>query len=263
MDLKKTYREQFGYVRTVTDRNSTLSYAELDFLKLAAGQSYTIEEPGKEFALVPLSGTCSVRGEGFFFERVGKRKSPFDGPAEVAYVCRVPFTVTAAEGDVRLAVCKAPAEKQYPPAYVPLDRVAQKTLGKGHYAREAAFIFPESVPANFLYIGEFWVEDGFWASYPPHKHDVDAPPGEGALDEIYYFEFDRPEGFGFQAVYSADGTLDEAYTVRTGDLVEVPRGYHPFSVAPGYKNYCLWIMAGRRRGLLSSTEEKHRWMLGS
>ena len=64
-------------------------------------------------------------------------------------------------------------------------------------------------------------------------------------------------------MYSADGTLDEAYTVRTGDLVEVPRGYHPFSVAPGYKNYCLWIMAGRRRGLLSSTEEKHCWMLGS
>ena len=51
MNLKKTYVEKYGYERVTTDRNSPLAYAELDFLKLANGQSYTIDERGKEFAL--------------------------------------------------------------------------------------------------------------------------------------------------------------------------------------------------------------------
>ena len=62
-------------------------------------------------------------------------------------------------------------------------------------------------------------------------------PREGALDEIYYFEFDKPQGFGFQAVYSAERDINEVYKIENGDFVEIPRGYHPMTVAPGYKNY--------------------------
>ena len=68
MNLKKTYVEKYGYERVTTDRNSPLAYAELDFLKLANGQSYTIDERGKEFALIILYGKCSVKGENFCFE---------------------------------------------------------------------------------------------------------------------------------------------------------------------------------------------------
>ena len=104
------------------------------------------------------------------------------------------------------------------------------------------------------------MENGKWASFPPHKHDVDDMPAEGFLDEIYYYEFDRPQGFGVQMVYSADKDPDKAYKVVSGDFVEIPKGYHPFSVAPGYKNYCLWIMAGKHRGIFCTTEEKHKWI---
>jgi 5-deoxy-D-glucuronate isomerase len=44
-------------------------------------------------------------------------------------------------------------------------------------------------------------------------------------------------------------------------MVVIPKGYHPFTVAAGYKNYCLWIMAGKNRGLLSSSEECHKWIV--
>ena len=73
MNLKKGYVEKYGYERVITDRNSILTYAELDFLKLADGQSYTITEKGKEFALIVLYGKCAVKGEGFEFGEVGKR----------------------------------------------------------------------------------------------------------------------------------------------------------------------------------------------
>ena len=262
MNLKKSYTEKYGYERVITDRNSPLVYAEADMLKLAEGKSYTVDECGKEFVLIVLYGKCEVRGDGFCFSEVGCRESVFDGAAESAYIGKdTPFTVTAMGGDVKLAVCKAPAEKYYAPYQIKQNEVETKTFGKGSFVREVAFTFPESKEANHLYIGEFWVEDGGWASYPPHKHDVDDLPREGALDEIYYFEFDKPQGFGFQAVYTSEGDINEAYKIENGDFIEIPKGYHPMTVAPGYKNYCLWIMAGKSRGLLSAPEECHKWVV--
>ena len=261
MNLIKHYTEKYGYERVVTDRNSTLTYAEMDMLKLRNGESYRVEEYGKEFVLVVLFGTVSVKGEGFSFENVGKRKSVFDGVAETVYIGKdTAFTVSATNGDAKICVAKAPADKYFKPAVLREEDVKTKDLGKGSYKRKASFIFPETIEANLLYIGEFWVEDGNWASFPPHKHDVDDMPTEAFLDEIYYFEFDKPQGFGVQMVYSKEGDIDKAYRVKTGDLVEVPKGYHPFSVAPNYKNYCLWIMAGKNRGIFSTTEDEHKWM---
>ncbi len=259
MNLKKSYVEKYGYERVVTNRNSPLTFAELDFLKLADGQRCTITEKGKEFALMILYGKCKVCGDGFEFN-AGKRLNVFDGVAEAVYVGKdTEFTVTGVDGDVKIAVAKAPAEKYFKPQCVKTEDITTKALGKGAYARTAAFNLSEKVEANLLYIGEFWVEDGNWASFPPHKHDLDNMPIEGFLDEIYYFEFDKPQGFGVQMVYSKEGDINEAYKVKSGDMVEVPKGYHPFSVAPGYKNYCLWIMAGKNRGIFCTQEEEHKW----
>lgn len=261
MDLKKTYTEKKGYERVVTARNSPLVYAECDMLKLDAGETYTVDEPGKEFVLVVLYGKCEVFGNNFCFAEVGCRETVFDGAAESVYIGKdTPFTVRATS-TVKIAVCKAPAEKQYAPYQIKQSGVVKKIFGKGSFVREVAFTFPETGNANHLYIGEFWVEDGKWGSYPPHKHDVDDLPREGALDEIYYYEFDKPQGFGFQAVYTEEKDINEVYKVENGDFVVIPKGYHPFTVAPGYKNYCLWIMAGKERGLLSSSEECHKWVV--
>ena len=261
MNLKKSYIEKYGYEKIITDRNSPLAYVEADMLKLADGQSYTIDEPNKEFVLIVLYGKCAVKGDGFKFDCVGKRNNVFDGAAESLYIGKdKPFTVTGLGGDVKICVAKTPAEKYYEPCHIKAEDVVCKTFGKGSCIREVAFTFPETINSNHLYIGEFWVDDGKWASYPPHKHDVDNMPIEGALDEIYYYEFDKPQGFGVQMVYTKDGSINEAYKVQNGDFVEIPRGYHPFSVAPNYKNYCLWIMAGKNRGLLSTTDEDHKWM---
>ena len=105
MNLKKSYVEKYGYERVVTDRNSPLAYAELDFLKLADGQSYTIDEKGKEFALIILYGKCSVKGKNFAFDNVGSRKNVFDGPAEAVYVGKdTSFTVTGKGGGLLLFI---------------------------------------------------------------------------------------------------------------------------------------------------------------
>lgn len=263
MNLKKTYKEEYGYVRFITDRNSPLTYAEMDMLKLHDGESFDIDEIEKEFVLIVMEGKCNVEGKDFLFEKVGFRKSTMEiVGAESVYVGKnTPFRVTAIEGDVRIAVCKAPAPKYFPPQCIRHEDIKMARFGKETFQRDVAFTFPETMQANYLYIGEYWVENGFWASFPPHKHDVENGV-EGALDEIYYYEFDKPQGFGIQMVYTQDKSIDEAYKIEHGDAVEIPRGYHPMAVAPGYKNYTLWIMAGPRRGLLSSGEPCHQWIVG-
>ena len=47
------------------------------------------------------------------------------------------------------------------------------------------------------------------------------------LEETYYHRLNPPQGFAFQRVYTDDRSLDEAMAVEDGDVVLVPKGYHP------------------------------------
>lgn len=260
MSYKRHWDGGYGCQSIYTKENSACQLIEVDMLKLAAGQSFTYEEKDKEYALILLGGTCSISGDGLDFKQIGKRATVFDGPATALYIPRNrKFTVTA-ETELAVAVCKSPAEKDFESALVKPEDVVIKDLGKPGWQRQAHFIVDERIDANLIYVGEAFVEGGQWASFPPHKHDEDKMPAEGILEEIYYFEFDKPTGFGIQKVYTSDGSIDETYTVKNGDFVEIPRGYHPCCCAPGYKCYYLWIMAGKNRGFFMSTDPDHVWL---
>ncbi|MDO4630039.1 MAG: 5-deoxy-glucuronate isomerase [Planctomycetia bacterium] len=258
---KKSWNKENGKSAVITYENSSLDWLEVDMVKLQPGDSKKYHEGGKEYGLVLLGGQCSVTGEGFCFENIGKRKDVFDGPATCVYVPgETPFTITGVT-EVTVAVCKAPAnDGDFEPKLINPEDVVIKDLGKPGWERQAHFILDERTSANMIYIGEAYVKGGQWASYPPHKHDDDNMPTEGVLEEIYYYEFDKPAGFGIQRVYTKEGEIDETYTVKSGDFVEIPRGYHPFCCAPGYDNYYLWIMAGENRGFYMTTEEGHKWL---
>ena len=260
MNYKKNWNGENGKSAVITKANSSLDMLEVDMLRLQKGEIKKYSETDKEYGLVILGGKCSVEGAGFSYQGIGRRRDVFDGPATCVYIPRnCAFTITGEE-DVRIAVCKSPAEKDFEPVLIQPEDVIIKDLGKTGWERQAHFILDERVDANLIYIGEAYVPSGNWASYPPHKHDDDNMPTEGVLEEIYYYEFDKPSGFGIQRVYSKEGDIDETYTVQNGDLVEIPKGYHPFCCAPGYHNYYLWIMAGKNRGFYMTTEEKHKWL---
>lgn len=260
MKLKKHWNGQYG--KSAFIKNGTLGMIELDMLKLREGeQKHYYETDNKEYGLIILGGKCSVVGEGFSFEHIGKRKNVFDGPAASVYLPRnCDFTVTAEEGEVEIAVAKCPAEKDFPPKLVNPEDVIIKHLGKDGWKREAHFNIDERLDANLIYIGEAWTEGGMWSSYPPHKHDDNNMPEESFMEELYFYRFDKPTGFGIQRVYTKEGDIDETYTVKNDDAVEIPRGYHPCTCAPGYKLYYLWIMAGKIRGFHMTTDEDHKWL---
>lgn len=260
MNLKKTWTKKYGKSEIITKENSPCRNVEIDMVKLADGGKKSYCEENKEYGLLILGGKCTVEGEGFKYENIGERETVFDGNATCVYVPRnTEFTITAC-GEVSIAVCKSPSFKDHMPVLIKPEDVVEKDMGKPGWERHAMFVLDERVEADQIYIGECYVEGGQWASYPPHKHDDMNMPTEANTEEIYYYEFKKPQGFGIQKVYTMEGDIDETYTVKSGDFVEIPRGYHPFHTAPGYYNYYLWIMAGPVRGFYMTTDEDHLWL---
>lgn len=260
MNLKRTWDKSLGCTTVYRKEDSACQLIEVDMINLTKGMSHTYDEQDKEYGIIILGGKCTIKGDGVDFENIGKRKDVFDGPATACYIPRNrKFTITADE-NVMISVSKCPAKKDFEPVLVNPEDVIIKELGKPGWERQAHFIVDERLSANLIYIGEAYVHGGQWASYPPHKHDEDNMPTEGVLEEIYYFEYDKPEGFGIQKVYTKDGEIDETYTVKNGDFVEIPKGYHPCLCAPGYENYYLWIMAGENRGFFMTSDPDHAWL---
>ena len=109
-------------------------------------------------------------------------------------------------------------------------------------------------------MGETHIPAGNWSSSPPHSHEKEVPGIETQLEEIYYFRFRPPQGFGFQGVYTLDRELEEAYIIHDGDVVLVPRGMHPNVAGPGYEMYMLWGMAGTGKDWIPFEDPAHNWI---
>ena len=215
----------------------------------------------RELCLVVLGGRCDVNSDHGEWAGVGERESPFDGLPHAVYL--PPRTELSVEGSAEVALCWAPASKGVEARLIGPDDVGVETRGSGAMEREIHNILMEDAPAESLLVTEVLTPDGHWSSYPPHKHDRDAPPDETFLEETYYHRIRPDHGFGLQRVYTADGSLDESVAFGDGDVVLVPRGYHTVSAPPGYELYYLNVMAGPSREWRMQNDPEHEWLLNS
>lgn len=235
-------------------------YLGFQTLRLSPGESYDHETGRRELAVVLLGGTCSVRSSAGNFQSIRGRANVFSGLPHAVYLpIETSFTVTA-ETSCDLALCYAKAEEGRPAALVSPSDVRVEIRGGGNATRQINHIIQPDFPAHRILICEVYTPSGNWSSYPPHKHDVHNPPGEVNLEEIYYYRIDRPEGYAIQKVYTQDGRIDETLTVRDGDLVLVPEGYHPVVAAPGYNVYYLNALAGSARSMAASDDPQFAWV---
>ncbi len=169
--------------------------------------------------------------------------SPFDGEPAALYVPAGSRWRVTAESDLELAVCTAPGKAGARPARaIRPENLSKETRGKGTNTRYVTNILPEDQPADSLLVVEVIAPGGHTSSYPPHKHDQDNLPEESLLEETYYHRMSRPQGFAFQRVYTdadenGDRSLDETMAVEDGDVVMVPKGYHPCAACYGYDQY--------------------------
>ncbi|SEF61091.1 5-deoxyglucuronate isomerase [Bryocella elongata] len=245
-----------------TDRAADFGFEHISFAvrRLLAGASFHELLTGRELCIVMLGGTCSITSSAGDFATVGDRATVFDGKPHALYLpLDTDYTVTATT-DCDIAFCYCKAEQHFPAHHITPDECAVEIRGGGNATRQINSIIPPHFRAQRLLICEVYTPSGNWSSFPPHKHDVHNPPGEVDLDEIYYYKIDKPGGFAIQRVYTADGRLDETITVRDGELVIVPEGYHPVSAGHGYNVYYLNVLSGSARSMAASDDPDHAWV---
>jgi 5-deoxy-glucuronate isomerase len=248
-------------LRAGTWKQVTPESAGWSFLFFGVRQrSFAAETGDVEIALVVLGGRCVVEAEGARWELVG-RDTVFDGMPWALYLPR--DTAYRVEGDAELGICGARCERRREPVLVRPEDVEVEVRGAGNATRQINHIVKPDFPAERLLVVEVFTPAGNWSSYPPHKHDEDRPPGEVVLEETYYYRTAKPEAFAVQRVYSPRHGLDVTATVRDGDLMLVPYGYHTTAAAHGYDLYYLNALAGERRSMAAADDPGLAWIRGA
>jgi 5-deoxy-glucuronate isomerase len=224
-------------------------------LRLDAGASTTFRLNDEESVVVLQEGrgTFAAGGKSWPVSRSGV----FAERATAVYLPPGVELVARAETPLEAVLFSTPASPGGEPALIKPDQVQVNARGKGIYTREVHNIFVDDPHVRRLMVGETFNPPGHWSSYPPHKHD--GRDGEPTLEEVYYFRVDPPQGFGQQMLYTNDGEC-VTHSVRDGDTVLLPYGYHPVSALPGYRLYYLWAMAGEQRKLALYEDPAHTWI---
>ncbi|WSQ09334.1 5-deoxy-glucuronate isomerase [Streptomyces sp. NBC_01231] len=234
------------YVVDIDPKRAGWTHSSLRIVELEPGGTHTFTAGDSEWIVVPLQGGCTVQTEGEEFQLLG-RESVFAGVTDFAYVPRDARALIASGAGGRFALAGAKCERQLPARYGPAPEVPQEQRGSGNCLRHVRnFASADAFDCDKLIAVEVVTPGGNWSSYPPHKHDENRPGEEAELEEIYYFEVDGPNGFGYQRVSpSREGGADVLAEVRSGDAVLVPDGWHGPSIAqPGHDMYYLNVMAG-------------------
>jgi 5-deoxy-glucuronate isomerase len=109
------------------------------------------------------------------------------------------------------------------------DDIFGKDVWDNKMKRTVRTIFDyKNAPYSNMVNGEVINHQGGWSSYTPHHHPQ---------PEVYYYRYERPEGFG------ACFIDDAAYKVKDGSAAAIPGGKtHPQVTAPGFPMYYCWMI---------------------
>ena len=245
-----------GMTVGITPRQAGWKFVRFAVHQLAPRSTWRSVSKKEEICIVLLEGVCEVDCDGQRYT-LGPRADVFTAYPHAIYLpSGVRFAVTAGSPTV-VAECAAPASRRFPVRLIRPQDCGFEIRGGGNATRQIIDILPPAFPAHRLLICEVFTPGGNWSSYPPHKHDRDAPPREVDLEETYYYRFRAPEAFGVQRLYGPKDTPDVTLTVRHGDLVLVRDGYHPFVAAHGFDAYYLNVLAGTRRSMAASDDPRY------
>lgn len=239
-----------GYVSIATPDNSPLEQITFGRLQLTRSSApYTALTEGNEVVLDILSGICDVTvtfaADTQSYSNLGGRGDVFAGrPTLICLPPKTEYRIVSRSPHLDLAVSAAPCPDGGQPTIIAPDDNETRIVGAGNWERHVHLGTVGTGLTRRLMVGETINKPGCWSSYPPHKHDEDRP-GEASMEEVYFYVVKPKQGFGVQCLYQhpeVPDRLDEAFIVRDGDMVVLPRGYHPAVAAPGYQLCYVWVL---------------------
>jgi 5-deoxy-glucuronate isomerase len=259
--LVRANRNRYGEIVAVAPNGMDWKHVYFQVFRLACGDVHSSTSAENEIVLVFIEGTADVTSTRGGWERVGSRKTPFEAPPEAIYLPPQTGYEIRARTPCEVAVCGALSRDGVHPArHIVLREQDARTRGTGQAARRIYDIVMDPESASALFVTEVLTPPGNWSSYPPHKHDVDNPPYESQLEEIYYYRAKPEAGFAFQRIYTAEGDLDVTVTAHDRDVVLVPRGYHVCAAAAEYGIYYLNVLAGPVHVYRITFDPDHAWV---
>lgn len=250
-------------LQEITNKNAPLVYIELKLLELTNGGHYEEQLTDIECCAVILTGKATVTSGNHQFTNLGTRESVFDKiPTDSVYLPKDSHLTLTSDTQAKVMLCYSPTTVTKDLTLIPAKDNTIEARGILNNQRLVHNILPDtSTIADRLLVVEVYTEGGNFSSYPPHKHDQNNLPEESLLEETYYHEIAPSQGFIFQRVYTDDRSLDETMSVENGQVVAVPKGYHPVGVPDGYTSYYLNIMAGPIRKWQFHNDPDHEWIL--
>ena len=217
---------------------------EFGILRVPPDSAEERYERDNETHLVLLSGsgTVSIGAENPLSCRVSRGDLFREKPWAFHLPKFTRFAITTNGNDahgIEFAVVKTAHDKPFDLAVQTPEQIPSELRGKGlaqgAMEREVRAIFgdpnaPYKPKASNIVIGEVVNFPGKWSSYPPHYHPQ---------PEVYYYRFDKPQGFGF----SQAGGDGHPAQVRTHDVVKITNCVgHAQVAAPGYAMWYLWFL---------------------
>ncbi|HKI57529.1 MAG TPA: 5-deoxy-glucuronate isomerase [Trueperaceae bacterium] len=230
-----------GVLLDVSPEAAGWTYLSFRAVRLPDGERLQGDCGAREVALVPIQGAGTVRVGGDSF-RLGRASVFTELPSVLYLPPGTGYTVEAAAPGFEFTVGGAPAEGRYPLRLFRPEEMRVEMRGGANAYRQVSHILGPHLPAERLYLFEVYTPSGFWSGWPPHRHDGE--DGSAYVEEVYYYKVQPAHGWGIHRNYTADGEVDDLMLVRDGDLVLVPRGFHPVVAPPGSNLYYLNYMAG-------------------
>lgn len=242
---------------------ATMNFAAV---RLSAGRTFEIAIDAFEYVAVILRGQCHIRTNKGDFSPVGRRESVFGGLPYALYLPpHTEFEIEAISDNFEFASCWAPTERESQARLIKPGDVQTQILGAAYASRQMCRIIGADFPADRLLVYELYTPGGNWSSYPPRKHDTHKTDEKGTvleaqLNRFSFFKFDRPTGYAYQRVYSADGRSHALIMARQHDIVAMPSGYYSLASAPATTTYTLNFLAGSSRSFAASPDPAYAWV---
>lgn len=198
---------------------------------LQPGQSRTFRLAEEEMALLLIQGQVTYQWAGR--AEAARRENFFTDGGYCLHVCRDTEVTLTAQADSEVLLQSTNNQGVFEPVFYTPGNYRDETFGQGQFEGKAqrtvrTFFDYANAPYSNMVCGEIVSPQGGWNSYPPHSHPQ---------PEVYYYRFDKPQGFG------ACFIGEEAFKIADGSFCAVPGGLdHPQVTAPGYPMYYVWMI---------------------
>lgn len=251
----------FGYpicengVKTIVETTGTYKNMMMDVhvYDLKKGESNPFLYENDEMAILLLHGSIELS----YCDKtvLTSRSGIWEESASALHVPQhTPVTVNAVE-DSSILVQRTQNSTVFKPKFYAKDEIRIDRFGQdlcaGKAVRDVTTIFDyRNAPYSNMVLGESYTHQGSWSSYIPHSHDQ---------PEVYYYRFDKPQGFG------ACFVGDEVFKITDGSFSAIPGGVvHPQVSAPGYRMYYVWMIRHLPENPWTSRVDapEHLWMIG-